>query len=171
MRGVPPLQVSFGQLAGATLMLVPFGLSQLPSSSPSLEVWLSVVALGVLGSGVAYLLYFAIIASAGASRAILVTYLVPAFALIYGAVLLDEAITAVSLVGVTLVLAGTALATGLRRSLPSGGDPQVLAAPPHPRRPLGRLVLVHQGRCGRRPLRPRSWPRARSWQESSCSPI
>ena len=44
-----------------------------------------VVALGVLGSGIAYLLYFAIIASAGASRAILVTYLVPAFALVYGA--------------------------------------------------------------------------------------
>ena len=73
------------------------------------------LALGVLGSGIAYLLYFAIIASAGASRAILVTYLVPAFALAYGAVFLDEAITATALAGLALVLAGTALATGLVR--------------------------------------------------------
>ena len=69
----------------------------------------------MLGSGIAYLLYFAIIASAGASRAILVTYLVPAFALVYGAVFLDEAVTAVALAGLALVLAGTALATGLAR--------------------------------------------------------
>ena len=66
--------------------------------------------------GIAYLLYFAIIASAGASRAILVTYLVPAFALAYGAMFLDEAITATALVGLALVLTGTALATGLARA-------------------------------------------------------
>ena len=76
---------------------------------------LAVVALGALGSGVAYLLYFAIIASAGASRAILVTYLVPAFALVYGAVFLDEAITASALGGLALILGGTALATGLAK--------------------------------------------------------
>jgi drug/metabolite transporter (DMT)-like permease len=70
----------------------------------------------VLGSGIAYLLYFAIIASAGASRAILVTYLVPAFALAYGAIFLDEAITTTALAGLALVLAGTALATGLVRA-------------------------------------------------------
>jgi drug/metabolite transporter (DMT)-like permease len=96
-------------------MLAPFALAQLPDSAPPAKAWLAVVALGVLGSGVAYLLYFAIIASAGASRAILVTYLVPAFALVYGAVFLDEAITAVALTGLVLVLAGTALATGMAR--------------------------------------------------------
>jgi drug/metabolite transporter (DMT)-like permease len=97
-------------------MMAPFGLTQLPRTSPSAKVWLAVVALGVLGSGIAYLLYFAIIASAGASRAILVTYLVPAFALAYGALFLDEAITATALAGLALVLAGTALATGLVRA-------------------------------------------------------
>ena len=74
-------------------MMAPFGLAQLPGTMPSAKVWFAVIALGVLGSGIAYLLYFAIIASAGASRAILVTYLVPAFALVYGAVFLDEAVT------------------------------------------------------------------------------
>jgi drug/metabolite transporter (DMT)-like permease len=87
----------------------------LPSSPPTPEVVLAVVALGALGSGIAYLLYFAIIASAGASRAILVTYLVPAFALAYGTVFLDEPVTTAALAGLTLVLGGTALATGLAR--------------------------------------------------------
>ena len=115
MRGAPPLQVSFGQLACASLLLAPVGLSQLPATAPAARVWLAVLALGVLGSGIAYLLYFAIIASAGASRAILVTYLVPAFALAYGALFLDEAITVTALVGLAFVLTGTALATGLAR--------------------------------------------------------
>jgi drug/metabolite transporter (DMT)-like permease len=122
VKGIPPLQVSIGQLGFAALMLAPVALTQLPSSPPPAETWLAVLALGVLGSGIAYLLYFAIIASAGASRAILVTYLVPAFALVYGAVFLGEAVTAVALAGLALVLTGTALATGLRRraaSVPS----------------------------------------------------
>jgi drug/metabolite transporter (DMT)-like permease len=115
VKGIPPLQVSIGQLGCAAVMMAPFALTQLPSSSPPAQTWLAVLALGVLGSGIAYLLYFAIIASAGASRAILVTYLVPAFALVYGAVFLDEAVTAVALTGLALVLTGTALATGLAR--------------------------------------------------------
>jgi drug/metabolite transporter (DMT)-like permease len=115
VRGLPPLQVSIGQLGTASLLIAPFGLAQLPGELPSARVVGAVVALGALGSGLAYLLYFAIIASAGASRAILVTYLVPAFALCYGAVVLDEPVTATALAGLTLVLGGTALATGLAR--------------------------------------------------------
>ena len=115
VRSLPPLQVSLGQLACAAALMAPVGLAQLPETMPAAKAWLAVIALGVLGSGIAYLLYFSIIASAGASRAILVTYLVPAFALAYGAAFLDEAITATALIGLGLVLAGTALATGLAR--------------------------------------------------------
>ena len=115
MRGLPPLQVSIGQLACAAVLMAPLGLAQLPEDVPSAKVLLAVAALGALGSGIAYLLYFALIASAGASRAILVTYLVPAFALVYGVVFLDEAVTRAALAGLALVLAGTALATGLAR--------------------------------------------------------
>ena len=114
-RGVSALHVSFGQLAFASLLLAPLGLAQLPQEVPSTHVLLAMLALGALGSGVAYLLYFTIIASAGASKAILVTYLVPAFALVYGALALDEPITASGLAGLTLILTGTALATGLAR--------------------------------------------------------
>lgn len=116
VRGIPPLQVSLGQLACAAVLMAPFGLAQFPGTMPPAKVWFAVIALGTLGTGIAYLLYFAIIASAGASRAILVTYLVPAFALVYGVVFLDETVTATALIGLALVLSGTALATGLARA-------------------------------------------------------
>ncbi len=113
VRHLPPLQVSIGQLGVAAVLTAPFGLAQLPDEAPSAGAVAAVVTLGALGSGIAYLLYFRIIASAGASRAILVTYLVPAFALVYGAVFLDEHVTATALAGLALILGGTALATGL----------------------------------------------------------
>lgn len=114
VRSLPPLQVSIGQLVAGGLLVAPFGLAQAPSEAPSWGAIAAVVALGALGSGVAYPLYFTLIARAGASRAILVTYLVPAFALVYGAVYLDETVTVTALVGLALILGGTALATGAR---------------------------------------------------------
>ncbi len=114
-RGLPALQVSAGQLGAAAILIAPVALVQLPREAPPAKAVAAVVALGALGSGVAYLLYFALIASAGAARTILVTYLVPGFALVYGAVLLDEPLTASALGGLALVLAGVALATGIAR--------------------------------------------------------
>ena len=116
VRALPPLQVSIGQLVAGAVIIAPFALAQLPEEAPSAGAIAAVIALGALGSGIAYLLYFAIIARAGASRAILVTYLVPAFALVYGAVFLDEKVTVAALVGLALILGGTALATGAARA-------------------------------------------------------
>jgi drug/metabolite transporter (DMT)-like permease len=115
MAGLPPVKVAAGQLAFGLLLLAPFGIAQAPDELPSADVLAAIAALGALGSGVAYLLYFALIARAGAARAILVTYLVPAFALTYGALFLDEPVTASALGGLALVLAGTGLATGALR--------------------------------------------------------
>ena len=112
---IPPLHLAAGQLGVGMLLMAPFGLLQLPDEAPPAKTLLAIVALGSLGSALAYVLYFSLIARAGASRAILVTYLVPAFALVYGAVFLDETVTASAVVGLVLVLAGTTLATGVTR--------------------------------------------------------
>ena len=109
---VPPVTMALGGLTAAALLIAPLGLAQLPSQLPGWKPVASVVALGVLGSGLAYVLYYALLQGAGASRAILVTYLVPAMALLYGAVFLGEEVTTVALVGLVLVLGGVALGTG-----------------------------------------------------------
>jgi drug/metabolite transporter (DMT)-like permease len=108
--GLPPALLAFGTLAWATLYVLPFGVAQ--ASSLGWESLVSVLYLGVAATGVAYLLYFGLIAGAGASKAVLVTYLVPSLALVYGAVFLEEHVTALSLAGLALVLAGVALGTG-----------------------------------------------------------
>ena len=113
VRSFPPLEVAIGQLAVGMLLALPFGLAQLPSEAPAAKAVAAIVALGALSTGVAYLLYFTLIARAGASRAILVTYLVPAFALVYGTVFLDEPVTVSALAGLVLILGGTALGTGM----------------------------------------------------------
>jgi len=108
--GLPPSLVAFGALLWSTVFVLPFGVAQ--ASSFGWEATLSVLYLGVAATGVAYLLYFGLIAGAGASKAVLVTYLVPSLALVYGAVFLDEQVTALALAGLVLVLAGVALGTG-----------------------------------------------------------
>ena len=112
---VSPIVSSFGALAAASLALVPFAAAQLPGQVPSLGVTAAVLALAIGGTGFAYVLYYALLAGAGASRSILVTYLVPALALGYGAVFLGEPITAPAVGGLVLVLAGVALGTGALR--------------------------------------------------------
>jgi drug/metabolite transporter (DMT)-like permease len=107
--GLPPLLVAVGTLGWATLLTLPPGLAA--ASSFGWETLLSVLFLGIAATAVGYLLYFGLIAGAGASRAILVTYLVPSMALVYGAVFLDEEVSALALGGLALVLAGVALGT------------------------------------------------------------
>ena len=110
-----PTQIALGTMLSACVLIAPLGLAQLPGTSVGWKPLLSVVALGVVGTGLAYILYFEIVRGAGASRAILVTYLVPALALGYGAVFLDERVTAGAVGGLALVLGGVALATGVVR--------------------------------------------------------
>jgi len=112
---VTPLAIALGAMTAATLMTAPFGLAQLPAELPGWETIAAVAGLGIGGSAVAYLLYFAIMIGAGASYAILVTYLVPAVAVVYGATLLDEPVTAAALGGLALILGGVALGTGTVR--------------------------------------------------------
>ena len=77
------------------------------------RAWGAALGLGVACTAVAYVLYFRLIAHVGPARAIAVTFLIPPFAMAWGALFLGEALTARMIAGAAIVLAGTALATGL----------------------------------------------------------
>jgi drug/metabolite transporter (DMT)-like permease len=106
---------ALGTLTAATLATLPIGLFQLPGHTTGWKVTASVLTLGIAGTGLAYILYYGLISGAGASRAILITYLVPTFAVVYGAVLLGEPVTVAAIGGLALVLAGVGLGTGAVR--------------------------------------------------------
>jgi drug/metabolite transporter (DMT)-like permease len=122
MRDVEPLVLSLGALTAASLVTLPAGLTRLPAHAPSWGVAGAMLALGIAGTGLAYILYYSLLTGAGASRGILITYLVPAIALAYGVLLLGEPLTAAGVAGLALVLGGVALGTGgvrlTRRRLP-----------------------------------------------------
>jgi drug/metabolite transporter (DMT)-like permease len=112
LRNVSPLVTALGALTAAAVATLPAGLFELPDHVTGWKVTASVLTLGIAGTGLAYILYYGLLAGAGASRAILITYLVPTFAVIYGAALLGEPVTALAVGGLALVLAGIALGTG-----------------------------------------------------------
>jgi drug/metabolite transporter (DMT)-like permease len=113
-------------MIGATLVLIPFGLAQLPSHVPGWKETGSVVALAVLGTAVAQILLFRVLRSDGATRMSLVTYLLPVTALFYGVTLLGEPLTVQELVGMALILGGVAFGSGavrLPRREPAAATP------------------------------------------------
>jgi drug/metabolite transporter (DMT)-like permease len=124
---VPVLIVALSTLAVATLALLPAGILQRPSDIPGWKSIAAVVVLGIVGTALAYLLYYGLVAGAGATRAILITYLVPPMALLYGVVLLGEQLTASAVGALALILLGVALGTGAlvlgRRPVAPAGDP------------------------------------------------
>jgi drug/metabolite transporter (DMT)-like permease len=73
------------------------------------------MALGVLCTGIAYILYFRLIARIGPASAMTVTFLIPAFAMLWGGLFLGEPVTATMIAGCAVILAGTSLAIGLLR--------------------------------------------------------
>jgi drug/metabolite transporter (DMT)-like permease len=107
-----PQVVALGTTAIAAILVLPAGAWRAPADVPGWKTWASLAVLGVAGTAVAYMLFFTIIAGAGAAYAALVTYLVPPVALAYGAIFLDEHFGAAALGGLALILAGVALGTG-----------------------------------------------------------
>jgi drug/metabolite transporter (DMT)-like permease len=104
-----------GSMLMGGLFLLPLALFQLPTAAPGWEAIASILALSLLGTALAQLILYRILALHGSARLSLVTYLMPGFALVYGATLLDEKITAATLVGLVLILGGVALASGAVR--------------------------------------------------------
>ncbi|HUQ21379.1 MAG TPA: DMT family transporter [Gaiellaceae bacterium] len=109
-----PVLAAGSMLVGG-LILLPVALFQLPSSAPDLEATASLLALTLLGTALAQLVLFRMLALHGSARLSLVTYLMPGFALVYGALILDEELSVATLGGLVLILAGVALASGAVR--------------------------------------------------------
>jgi drug/metabolite transporter (DMT)-like permease len=109
------MQTSFVSLSVATVLTLPAAAATLPTEAPGLRAVVSLVALGVVGTAVAFVIFYKLIAEVGAGRASLVSYLAPGVALFYGAIFLDEAITPAAIVGLVAILAGVALASRPRR--------------------------------------------------------
>ncbi len=113
LTGLSPLVTATGSQIGATLGLSLPALYLWPERMPGPSAWLALLAVGILCTAIAYILYFRLIASAGPARALAVTFVVPVFAVFYGAVFLAEAVTLWMLLCAVVIVCGTALSTGL----------------------------------------------------------
>lgn len=110
--GVDPFANALGTMCAATLLVAPAAPFFPAHAQASASVVMAVVALGVLCSGVAYLLFFRLIADLGPASALTVTFLIPVFGVLWGRLFLGEPIGIHTLAGSAIVVVGTALVTG-----------------------------------------------------------
>lgn len=115
LHGAHPLATATGSQIGASLGLVLPTALFWPTQPVSSGAWTAMLAVALLCTALAYVLFFRIIAQAGPSKALTVTFLVPVFALLYGAIFLAEAVTLWMVACGAVILCGTLLATGLLR--------------------------------------------------------
>lgn len=109
-----PLGAAAGALTLAAVILTPVAAASAPTSTPSLTALLSLAVLGLVCTALAFVLFFALVAEIGPSRASVITYVNPAVAVVLGVAVLQEPITAAAVAGLLLILAGSWLSTGGR---------------------------------------------------------
>jgi drug/metabolite transporter (DMT)-like permease len=102
-----------GSVLGAALVLAPAAVLSWPPITPGIGAWAAAIALGLFCTAVAYLIYFRLVAHVGPAKAVTVTFLIPVFGILWGALFLDEPVTPALLASCACVLLGTALATGV----------------------------------------------------------
>jgi drug/metabolite transporter (DMT)-like permease len=124
---VPSLGVNAVCLASAALIYAPFAALTLPRAVPSANVILSLIALGVVCTGAAFVLFFGLIAEVGPARATVITYVNPAVAVALGVAVLGEPLTPLIVGSFALILLGSFLATrsGAARSRERTAEPAV----------------------------------------------
>jgi drug/metabolite transporter (DMT)-like permease len=107
---VAPIGVAAWVMVASTAWLTPAAVVTFPTSTPDLGPLASVLVLGVVGTGVAFAIFYRLLARVGPAKTWVLTYLAPGFAVVYGATLLGETITVATLAGLALILAGSWLA-------------------------------------------------------------
>ncbi|WP_207802654.1 DMT family transporter [Motiliproteus coralliicola] len=112
---INPILVAAGQVSASTLIMIPMTLmteGAVNLTAPSLETWLSVLALAVLSTALAYVIYFKLLASAGATNLLLVTLLIPVSAILLGSLFLNETLGLVHFTGMALIALGLSAIDG-----------------------------------------------------------
>jgi drug/metabolite transporter (DMT)-like permease len=126
-----PMGVLAANMTATALMTLPFAAFDLPTEAPPLDAIAAILSLGVLGTGVAFMLFYSLITREGPARASLVGYLATGFAVFYGVLVLDESFTLTTAAGLVLILAGSWLAAGgrlpLRRRASAAASGQLAA--------------------------------------------
>jgi drug/metabolite transporter (DMT)-like permease len=113
--GLAPLVTATGQVTAATVVLIPLALIvdqpwRLPL--PGWEIWGAVFGLAVLSTALAYILYFRILATAGATNLLLVTFLVPVSAILLSTTILAEQLVLRHIAGMVILGLGLAVIDG-----------------------------------------------------------
>ena len=114
---VPPKVLAASTMLASGLLLLPFGILSWPETMPGLTAWSAVIAVAVLSTAIAYLLFFELIKNLGPTRTVSVTLLIPIFGIFWGALLLDEPITLSIVIGTIVIITGAYLSLSLK--LPS----------------------------------------------------
>ena len=120
VKGLEPFHNALGSLWMASLILLPTLFFVPVTGEVTTIVVLATLAIGIICSGVAFLIYFKLIKNVGASSALTVSFLIPVFSMLFGVVFLHEIITLRIVFGMMIILVGTALVTGF--SLPAYGS-------------------------------------------------
>src|SRR5918994_973942 len=116
--GASPVESTIGQQFGAFVLLLPFALAAPPTSQPPLSAVVALLILAVFSSVLAYLLFFRLISSVGATATATVSYLLPLFGTIWAVVVAQERIGLETLAGMLVISFGVVMATGTRLSRP-----------------------------------------------------
>jgi drug/metabolite transporter (DMT)-like permease len=109
LTGYPPAAVAAANLASGAVRLAPLAIYSWPHHTIALTSWVSATLLGVLCTGIAFVLYYRLIARIGGPRASTVTYLIPMFGVIWAWLLLGEPVTVTMVLAAALILAGVAV--------------------------------------------------------------
>jgi drug/metabolite transporter (DMT)-like permease len=113
LPGVSSLSIATFSLVAASFALIPIALIFMPTTTISTQAWAAVIAMGIFSTAVANIIYFHLLGAIGSTRAVTVTFLIPVFGTVWGAMFIDEAITPVMLVGGAIIFSGLALVTQL----------------------------------------------------------